>query len=704
MSVETLTPGPPRREPPVGLRFGPFELDLETTELKRCGLRVKLQLQPSRVLALLASRPGRLLTREEIQHEVWPDGTFVDFEQAVNFCIRQIRSALGDHAVTPLYIETLPRRGYRFIAPVEPIHVLTTRDKEVRAILEARPAEPTPLPDAEPDRTRPRRGRLRLVAAALLLALLSGAGGYALRQPASRTTPTFTRLTFDRGYVGSARFGPGDQVLYTAAWDGGPLAVYDVATGDRDSRPVATAASRVVAVSHTGDVAYLRDPGTLTRAPLAGGPSKDLLEGIRTADRTPDGGSFAVARDAPDTTRIEFPVGTVLCEALRPTHLRIAPDGQRVAFLEHPIRADDRGQVSVVDRSGHKKILSGGWASIEGLAWSPAGNEIWFTAARLGGDLALYAVDLEGRERLLVPALGRLVLHDVARDGRVLLERKTLRLEMRFGTEDSPEERDLSWMDLAKVQALSPDGKSLLFVQWGEVGGPDYGVYLRGTDGTQPMRLGSGRPLGFSADGRFVVAIPVRNPDHIELLPVGAGETRSLREPGVAEFEWATWVPGRDALAFTARQNGAAARVFLREVSGGLARPLTPPGVAVHGNTVSPDGRTIAVPCVTGEGWCLQPLDGGPAVPVPGTRGMTVLGFTEDNTALYLRDKSRRPANIFRLTLGSGKLEPWRELSPRDTSGVVNIHAVAVTPDGRAWAYSYARQMADLYLVTGLVP
>ena len=104
-----------------GLRFGPFELDLDSCELWKNGVRVKLQLQPFRVLGLLATHPGRLLTREEIQREVWPDGTFVDFEQALNFCIRQIRSALGDQANTPHFIETLPRRGYRFIAPVEAI-------------------------------------------------------------------------------------------------------------------------------------------------------------------------------------------------------------------------------------------------------------------------------------------------------------------------------------------------------------------------------------------------------------------------------------------------------------------------------------------------------------------------------------------------------------------------------------------------------
>src|SRR6185503_7493612 len=99
------------------LRFGAFELELQSGELRRSGVRVHLQQQPAKVLALLAARSGELVTREEIQREVWGE-TFVDFEQGLNYCVKQIRAALGDAAETPRYLETLPRRGYRFLAPV----------------------------------------------------------------------------------------------------------------------------------------------------------------------------------------------------------------------------------------------------------------------------------------------------------------------------------------------------------------------------------------------------------------------------------------------------------------------------------------------------------------------------------------------------------------------------------------------------------
>ena len=100
------------------LRFGVFELNLATAELRKGGTPVKLAPQPFRLLALLASRAGQVVTREEIQQQLWGEETYVDFEQGMNHCVKQIRNVLNDNADTPLYVETLPRRGYRFLAPV----------------------------------------------------------------------------------------------------------------------------------------------------------------------------------------------------------------------------------------------------------------------------------------------------------------------------------------------------------------------------------------------------------------------------------------------------------------------------------------------------------------------------------------------------------------------------------------------------------
>ena len=114
-----MTDPPPARR----YRFGIFEVDSATGELRRGGVRVKLHSQPLQILFMLLDRPGEMLTREEICRELWPDGTFVDYEHGVNSAVNRLREALGDKANNPRFVETLARRGYRFIAPVERIEV-----------------------------------------------------------------------------------------------------------------------------------------------------------------------------------------------------------------------------------------------------------------------------------------------------------------------------------------------------------------------------------------------------------------------------------------------------------------------------------------------------------------------------------------------------------------------------------------------------
>src|SRR5512134_3523930 len=137
----------------VALRFGPFELDVRSGEMKRHGSSVRLQPQPFKVLVLLACRPGQVVTREEVQAEVWPAGTFVDFEQSLNFCIRQIRSALGDNANAPRYVETLPRRGYRWVGGAVERVTAAPAVREWPRPVESERRPPLPAPSPEPATT-----------------------------------------------------------------------------------------------------------------------------------------------------------------------------------------------------------------------------------------------------------------------------------------------------------------------------------------------------------------------------------------------------------------------------------------------------------------------------------------------------------------------------------------------------------------------
>src|SRR5919108_6337609 len=101
------------------VRFGIFEVDLRAEELRKNGSKLRLRGQPFQVLAMLLEQPGEVVTREELQQRLWPQGTFVDFDHSLNTAINKIREVLGDSAERPRFVETLPRRGYRFIAPLE---------------------------------------------------------------------------------------------------------------------------------------------------------------------------------------------------------------------------------------------------------------------------------------------------------------------------------------------------------------------------------------------------------------------------------------------------------------------------------------------------------------------------------------------------------------------------------------------------------
>ena len=157
-------------EPPVLIRFGAFELDLEAGQLLKSGRLVRLQPQPFKLLCLLTSRTGKLVTREEIQAALWKDDTFVDFEQGVNFAIKQVREALSDQAEHSLYIQTVPKRGYRFLAPVSTVAGGAVSEESPIAV---------PLLDkalwaniAELRLADERRGRLqRMLTGALVLAI-----------------------------------------------------------------------------------------------------------------------------------------------------------------------------------------------------------------------------------------------------------------------------------------------------------------------------------------------------------------------------------------------------------------------------------------------------------------------------------------------------------------------------------------------------
>ena len=229
---------------------------------------------PSRCCVLLACRPGDVVTREEIQAEVWPAGTFVDFEQSLNFCVRQIRAALGDNANAPRYVETLPRRGYRWVGgrgragdgPARRCASGRGRSRPSpgrpgRRGAAARPARAAPVPAPAAVARAPgvvaAGGRASSLVAAAFAVRAWLARRAARRRP---SRPSFQRITFRRGSVGSARFGPGraGRLLRPRGTADAGACTSRAPTRATRGRSTIFDAS-VAAVSPSGEVAFLRE-------------------------------------------------------------------------------------------------------------------------------------------------------------------------------------------------------------------------------------------------------------------------------------------------------------------------------------------------------------------------------------------------------------------------------------------------------------
>jgi hypothetical protein len=321
---------------------------------------------------------------------------------------------------------------------------------------------------------------------------------------------------------------------------------------------------------------------------------------------------------------------------------------------------------------------------------------VLFTASASGASTALRVLDMRGHERVLLPASGRLVVHDVARDGRLLLERCVARGEVLVFSKDG-NRRDVSWFDATAATALSADGSALLLSESGDAGSGLYAAYLRSASGSPPVRLGSGRPTALSPDGRFALAVPRRDPDRIDVLPTGPGEVRALRHAGIVQYAWATYTPDGSRVVFTGQEAGHNMRVYVGDLKGSRPLPITPDGLVVNADTIAPDGSALVGPCPPLAS-CLYPLDGSAPRPLPALAGAFAVGFEPSGRALILRPRGgASPLALERLDLETGARTPWRELAPADPVGA-RLAGVLLSRDGGTLVLNVARRLSELYV------
>jgi len=712
--------------------FGLFAMDLATGELTKRGVPVRVENQPLKILTVLVENPGRVVSREDLRKRLWATGTFVGFDKSLNTAIKKLRQVLGDSADNPCFIETVPRRGYRFIAPLHPAYLPVETESGSTG---PSPTLTGPLDHPESaDRLGPKllmaelsgfstAFAKRLVRSGLWVGIVIAFSALCLLRffvlsshgQSKSSEPEFRRLSFGRGMVRSARFTPDHQsVLYSAAWDGKPSELFLARSGSAESRPLGIAGD-LLAISRSGEMALLLNPkfgsvsarGTLAVLPFTGSAPRKLLEEVQDADWSPDGSALVITHYFGDHCALEFPAGKIRYQTTGGAWIsnpRISPQGDRIAFVEHPLAEDSAGYLSVLDLHGVKKIVSRKFDDVSGLAWDSEGGAIWFSAYEIGfgGGRAVFKIAKDGKLGLIRRESGGLTVQDVSQDG-LLLTRENGRGEV-FGR-IYPEEnaRDLGWLDNAIGTDLSPDGSTLLLAVEGEAAGRGYDIYLRKTDGSPATRLGEGFPTGISPDGKSVIAVypwglQPSAPPQVMRLPVGAGEPAILTHDSISHY-WATWLPEGTHLLHEGNEPGHERRSWIQSVSGGNPKAVTPEGVT--GCRVSPDGKLLAAVDSTDRLW-IYPLQGGSPELISAVRpGEFPIQWTQDSKSLFVASSSL-PAEVYRVKIATGDRKLLYRLMPADAAGVSTISPILLTPDGKSYVYSYYRSFSDLYAVNGL--
>src|SRR5579862_1006426 len=527
------------------VRFGLFEADLQTGELRKNGLKVPLQGQPFQVCAILLSRSGELVSREELRQQVWPEDTFVDFDHALNTAITKIRLALGDEADNPRFVETLPRRGYRFIAPVD------------------KPSSPT---SELPPPHRPSQGltsKTRLIAGvALSLAVFSAIGSWRFaRNRAEADLPPLevVPMVAVPGFEHDPAFSPdGNQVAFALSGSEDSGIYTTIVGGEKTLRLTSSPADYSPTWSPDGRrVAFYRDVdhGTAIYAVSAlGGTEQRLYSGLSSAwtnglNWSPDGKVLAIADSHGETNHTWISLLSLADSSTRqltfPSGPEIdywpafSPDGSTVAFV--------RGSIVGVVHDLYVVPTAGGIATrltfdntwiLGPPAWTPDGRDIVFSSDRGGGLNSLWRVSPAGGSLRPVASVGVIAWNpSISPKGnqlvyqRMFFKDNLFRLDLKDDTHpQSPpvlvkSDKGFNWRP-----HFSPDGKRFTVESNGLGHSEIWACDTVGANCGQLTSLrGTAGAARWSPDGRYI-AFEFRPKEHSEvyLLEVGGGMPQLL--------------------------------------------------------------------------------------------------------------------------------------------------------------------------------
>jgi len=545
---------------------------------------------------------------------------------------------------------------------------------------------------------------------ALILALV--AAGLFFLGNREKPQPRFTNVTYREGTLQAARFShDGQTIVYSGEWEDQPPQVAVARVGSPESRSLGIPSATIASVSVSDDLAVLLGceqvflfdcKGTLATVSLAGGAPRSLAEHVAFADWDPDGKQLAISVFSGEGARLEFPPGHVLCQQNAGWfgHPRFSPDGSRIAFENHPINGNDSGALELVDLSGKRTVLVPDDVSLEGVAWRPDGKEIWYAGASNGGWAdTIFAVSLSGKKRSVL-TMPYLRLHDIAKDGRVLLSHESWRRQLKGFFPGDKIEHPYSWLDDTKATGISDDGRSITFTEAGDTYylENDFMAYYRATDGSPAVLLGAGT-AAISPDGKWLLSTNSKS-HKLQLQPIGPGESRELPTPGLKNFDHQGWSGDGRQVVYEAQTNQNDWNVYEQRIDGG------PPGLVKAGARnvfphLSHDGELLALHEEQG-GISLYRAGNPQPVAMKGVlESEYPVCFPTGGRSLLVGATSGHELVLTLVDLASGHRESWKSV-PIEVQTIGQQFAFNVTPDLKYYTYSSPRYTSDLFIVDNL--
>jgi len=555
------------------------------------------------------------------------------------------------------------------------------------------------------------KSRFRILPWAITLAVVLLAVAAIFVAQREKPAPQYTSVTFREGTLSGARFShDGQTIVFSGRWEGEPAQMSVARVGSPESRSMGIPAAEVASISSSDELAiflgceenfFLNCGGTLATVSLAGGSPRTLAEHVAQADWHPDGKRMVISVSSPDGPRLEFPPGHVIYKQNAGWfgHPRFSPDGRMIAFENHFIAGNDDGQVELLDMNGKHSVLFKS-SSVEGLAWSPDGRELWFAATETGGWAdTIFAVHPGSKPRVVLTSPS-IRLYDISKDGRLLLSHESWRRQLIGLFPGDKSDHPYSWDDDTQPSAISTDGRLISFYESGELYAiaRDYQSYYRPTDGSPAVRLGVGAPA-ISPDGKWVVlGSNQSNPKRpLQLQPLGPGEPRDLATPGLIAFNRVRWSDDNRQIVYEAQTEQGGWNAYRQMIASG-APILLMANIRDSYPALSPDGRMAALR-KEHDGIYLCSVNGSQPVRLKAASDEEFpIRFAEGGKSLLVAGPTGRELVLTLIDLASGRRQLWKRL---DTESRADQLFVA-TPDLKYYAYPFPRYSSVLYTVENL--